>query len=99
MFRNWGGGKPGLGVVVGQRFSPQLEKVVPSLEGCGIVQNLPVSAIPRRSGWAEGDVCRRKTTPFPWSAAGKDKGCLHPPPQGLLGRVAAQSRVGEGGPP
>ena len=36
-----GGGEPGLGAVAGQGFSPQLEKVVPSLEGCTIAQNLP----------------------------------------------------------
>ena len=33
--------------VVGQRLSLQLEKVVPSLEGCAIVQNLPAFTIPR----------------------------------------------------
>ena len=39
--RTLGGGEPGLGAVAGQGFSPQLEKVVPSLEGCTIAQNLP----------------------------------------------------------
>ena len=34
------------------------------------------------SGWAEGADCRRKTPPFPWSAVGKNKGCLCPPPGG-----------------
>ena len=42
----WGGGEPALGVVVGQGLSLQLEKVVPSLEACTIVQNLPASATP-----------------------------------------------------
>ena len=40
----WGGGEPALGAVVGQGRSPQLEKMVPSPEGCTIVQNLPASA-------------------------------------------------------
>ena len=69
-------------MVVGQRLSPQLEKVFPSLEGCAIVQNLPASTTPGHSGWSEGSVCRRKRRPYPWSAVGKDKGCLCPPPQG-----------------
>ena len=42
----WGGREPGLGAVVGQGRSPQLEKVFPSPEGCTIVQNLPASATP-----------------------------------------------------
>ena len=37
-------GARGLGAVVGQGLSPQLEKVVPSLEGYAIVQSLPASA-------------------------------------------------------
>ena len=42
--RTWRGGEPVLGAVVGRGLSSQLEKVVPSLEGCTIVQNLPASA-------------------------------------------------------
>ena len=37
--RPWGGGELGLGAVVGQGLRPQLEKAVPSLEGCAIAQN------------------------------------------------------------
>ena len=70
--------------MVGQGLSPQLEKVDPSLEGCAIVQNLPASATPGHSGWAEGTVCRRKRPLFPWSAVGKDKASLRPPPAGLV---------------
>ena len=40
---NWGEGKLALGAVVGQGLSLQLEKLVPSLEGCTIVQNLAAS--------------------------------------------------------
>ena len=61
----WGGGEPGLGAVVGQKLSPQLAKVVPSLEGCMIAQNLPASTTPRRGSWAEGADCRRIRWPFP----------------------------------
>ena len=49
-----GGGEAALGTVVGQGLSPQLEKVVPSLEGCVIVQNLSVSSTLGSSGWAKG---------------------------------------------
>ena len=87
----WGGGEPALGAVLGQRLSPQLEKVVPSLEGCEIVQNLPASGIPTRSGWTEGSVCRRIRLLFPWSAVGKDKACLGLPPRGLPARAEALS--------
>ena len=45
--RTWGGREPGLGTGVGQGLSPQVEKVVPSLEGCTIVQKLPVFTMPR----------------------------------------------------
>ena len=69
-------GEPALRAVVGRRLSPQLKKIVPFLEGCEIAQNLPASATPGCSGWAEGSVCRRLRPPFPWSVVGKDKGCL-----------------------
>ena len=100
--RTWGGGEPGLGVVVGQSLSPQLEKVVPSLEGCAIAQNLPASATPRHSGWARGSVCRRILPLSPGSAVGKDKACLGPP-SAMAGsqeaREETQSVVREGSPP
>ena len=71
------GVRPGCGV--GQRLSPQLEKAVPSLEGCVIAQNLPASATPRHSGWAEGALCRRIRPLFPWNAVGRIKpACVHP---------------------
>ena len=76
-------------MVVGQGLSPQLEEVVPSLEGYVIVQNLPVSATPGHSGWAKGAVCRRKRLPSLWSAVGKDKACLCLPPRGLVAKVVA----------
>ena len=52
-------------------LSPQLEKVVPSLEGCAIAQNLPVSAIPGTVAGLRAQSAGRKRWPFPWSAMGK----------------------------
>ena len=72
----WGGGEPGLGAVLIQGISPQLEKVVFSLEGCAIVHSLPVSATPGLCGWAEGVVCSRKRWLSSWSAVGMDKACV-----------------------
>ena len=87
-----GGEETALGAVVGQGLSPQLEKVIPSLEGCAIAWNLPASATPGRSGQAKGSVCKRKSLPFPWSTMGKDKASLHSPPRGLeVARAAALS--------
>ena len=80
----------------------QLEKAVPSLEGCTTVQSLPVPATLGLSGWAEGAVRSRKKWPPPWSAVEKDKACLRLPvsttPGGSVARLVAQSAV-EGGPP
>ena len=90
----WGGGEPALHAVVGQRLSPQLEKVVPSLEGCVIHRTCLRPPPLGHNAWAEGAICRRKRQPFPWSAVGKDKACLRPPPQGACpregGRLSSQ---------
>ena len=83
-------------MVVVQGLSPQLEKVVPCLEGCEIVQSLPVSAILGGSREVSGIVYSRRKWSAPWGAVGKDKACLY-----LLVsvRAVAQSAVGEAGPP
>nr|XP_060515629.1 probable methyltransferase-like protein 25 [Panthera onca] len=64
--RTWGGGEPGLGAVVGQSLTPQLEEVVPIMEGCMLIQNRPASTTPglrdvvaaRKAQTAGGKRCR-----------------------------------------
>ena len=65
LFAHLGRRGAALGAVVGQGLIPQLDKVIPSLEGGAIARNLPASATPWHSGWAEGSVCKRKSLPFP----------------------------------
>ena len=54
---------------------------------------------PGHSGWAEGAVCRGTRPLSPWSAVGKDKAGLCPPPRGLAVAKAAAQYAGEVGPP
>ena len=84
-------GSQGLGVDVCQGLSLQLEKVIPPLEGCVIVQSMLVSTTPGLSGWAKGAVCSRKRWSSPWGAVGKGKACLYVPLQELTVRVVALS--------
>ena len=84
----WGGGELGLGVVVGQRLSLQLEKVVPSLEGCTTVQNLPpLGAVAGRRAWSAGG----KSHCFPGVLWEKTKAACVRHPGGLAVRAAALS--------
>ena len=72
--------------MVGQGHNPQVEKAVPTLEGCTIVQSLLAPTTSGFSGWAEGvDHCRRKGS-LPrvlWKKTKPACICLHPPPLGL----------------
>ena len=43
-------------MVVDQGFSLQLEKLIPSPEGCMTVQNLPMPTNPRCNDWAKDTV-------------------------------------------
>ena len=75
--------------MVGQRLSPQLEKVVLFKEGCVIVQSLPASATPRAQWLGQGCSLQEEKWQSPWSAVGKDKACLCPPSRGAHGKVGS----------
>ena len=97
----WGGGEPGLGVVVGQSLSPQLEEVVPSMEGCMLIQNRPASTTPGLRDIVAGRKAQTaggKRRRFPGVLWEKTKAaCVRH--LGAHSKGSGSVTVGEGGPP
>ena len=76
--------------MVGQSLSPQLEKVVPSLEGCVIAQNMP--SLPPHPGvqWlGQGHSLKEENAAVSLECCGKRQGLPASATQGLTVRASA----------